>query len=139
MKKLSNIVGIISGMISIVFSFVVKGMSIGYYEQNYTYGGDAYTGIQNASAQAANNVQDLADLVRTGIYGFLLVFGLALIFFFLSRLVEKAPTNENPISSLASASQSETDVSAVTESPAAELETPSVKELAEEQERGAEW
>lgn len=72
MKKLSNIVGIISGMISIVFSFVVKGMSIGYYEQNYTYGGDAYTGIQNASAQAANNVQDLADLVRTGIYGFLL-------------------------------------------------------------------
>lgn len=139
MKKLSNIVGIISGMISIVFSFVVKGMSIGYYEQNYTYGGDAYTGIQNASAQAANNVQDLADLVRTGIYGFLLVFGLALIFFFLSRLVEKAPTNENPISSLASASQIETDVSAVTESPAAELETPSVKELAEEQERGAEW
>ena len=133
MKKLSNIVGIISGLISIVFSFVVKGMSIGSYEWSYTYGGDAYTGIQNASAQAANNVQDLADLVRTGIFAFLLVFGLALICFFLSRLVEKAPASENSISPSASTSQNEINENIATASPTVAPEASSVESTAEQE------
>ena len=95
MKKLGSIGGIISGVISIIFSFVVKGMSIGSWESNLSYGGDAYTGIQNASAQAANNVQDLADIVRTGLFAFLLVFGIALICFFISQMEkDKTPVAE---------------------------------------------
>lgn len=86
MKKGINIVGIISGVLSIIFSFVVKGMPIGLYEFSETYGGDAYTGIQNAAAQTAVNVYYLADIVRTGLFAFLLVFGIALICFFLSRM-----------------------------------------------------
>ncbi len=86
MKVLGNIGGIISGVISIIFSFVVKGMSIGSYEWYSEYGGDAYTGIQNAAAQTANNTQDLADIVRTGLFAFLLVFGIALICFFITRI-----------------------------------------------------
>ena len=85
-KKHINIVGIISGVLSIIFSFVVKGMPIGLYEFSETYGGDAYTGIQNAAAQTAVNVYYLADIVRTGLFAFLLVFGIALICFFLSRM-----------------------------------------------------
>ena len=34
-------------------------MSAGRYMGFETYGGDAYTGIQNAAARTANNVQDL--------------------------------------------------------------------------------
>ncbi len=49
-------------------------------------GGDAYTGIQNAAAQTAVNIYYLADIVRTGLFAFLLVFGIALICFFLSRI-----------------------------------------------------
>ena len=86
MKKGINIVGIISGVLSIIFSFVVKGMPIGLYEFSETYGGDAYTGIQNAAAQTAVNVYYLADLVRTGLFALLLVLGIALICFFLSRM-----------------------------------------------------
>ncbi len=86
MKKGINIVGIISGVLSIIFSFVVKGMPIGLYELSKTYGGDAYTGIQNAAAQTAVNVYYLADLVRTGLFALLLVLGIALICFFLSRM-----------------------------------------------------
>ncbi|MBO4893736.1 MAG: hypothetical protein J5562_02330 [Clostridia bacterium] len=138
MKKFSNIVGIISGFISVVFSFVVKGMSIGSYERNYTYGGDAYTGIQNASAQTANNVQELADLVRTGIFAFLLVFGLALICFFLSRLVEKVPVDKNSISPSANTSQKETNENIISVSPSAVLETTSVEKTEAEHECGAE-
>ena len=132
MKKLSNIVGIISGIISIVFSFIIKSMSTGSFERSLTYGGDAYTGIQNASAQAANNVKDLALLVQSGIFGFLLVFGIALICFFLSRLFEETHTIEN---TTASTLLNKTDVSTVPTSPAAKTESPSVKENAEEKER----
>ena len=137
MKVISNIIGIISGIISIVFAFVVNDMDIGFYESSYTYGGDAYTGIQNAAAQTANNVKDLADLVRTGLFGFLLVFGLAIICFFLSRLFEKDHVNENPII-LANASQIESGESTVTTSPAAAPEAPSARDVSEEPERGAE-
>ena len=56
MKKIGKIGGIFSGIVSIIFSFVVLEMDIGGYSSYQTYGGDAYTGIQNASAQAANNV-----------------------------------------------------------------------------------
>lgn len=93
MKKICNmicnIIGVISGFISIIFAFVVKKMSIGSYENNYTYGGDAYTGMQNASAQAANNVQALADIVRTGLFALLFVIGVALICYFVSKIINE--------------------------------------------------
>ena len=89
MKKISNIIGVLSGVLSIIFACIVKGMGIGSYEMNLTYGGDAYTGMQNASAQAANNVQALADIVRTGLFAFLLVLGIALICFFSSRISDE--------------------------------------------------
>ncbi len=91
LKKLGNIGGIISGLISIIFSFVIRGMKVGYLEPNKIYGGDAYTGIQNASAQAANNVQALAQIVRTGLFAFLLVLGISLISFFTLKMHEDKP------------------------------------------------
>ncbi|WP_034451153.1 hypothetical protein [Butyrivibrio sp. AE2032] len=135
MKKISNIAGIISGIISIVFSFVIKSMSAGSYERSQTYGGDAYTGIQNASAQAANNVKDLTLLVQSGIFAFLLVFGIALICFFLSRLFEETHTIENMT---ASTLLNKTDASTVPTSPVAKPEIPSAKENTEEKVRGVE-
>lgn len=91
MKKICNIGGVVSGIISIIFSFVMLGMDNGSYESNLAYGGDAYTGIQNASAQAANNIMDLADIVSMGMFAFLLVFGIALICFFVGRIVDDKP------------------------------------------------
>lgn len=61
-------------------------MDTGSYESYFEYGGDAYTGIQNASAQAANNISDLAEIVSMGMFAFLLVFGIALICFFIGRI-----------------------------------------------------
>ena len=101
MKKLisliGNLGGIVSGIIAIVFAFNIKGMSIGSYESNEYYGGDAYTGIQQASAQAANNVQDLARIVRTGFFALFLVIGIALICFFITRLIKELADTAVPV------------------------------------------
>ena len=127
MKKGINIVGIISGVLSIIFSFVVKGMPIGLYEFSETYGGDAYTGIQNAAAQTAVNVYYLADIVRTGLFALLLVLGIALICFFLSRMnidvkvvVKKADDSKKKATpATPTAAPTTTPVAAPTVAPAA--------------------
>lgn len=101
MKKIINLIGnlggIISGIIAIVFAFNIKNMSIGSYESSEFYGGDAYTGIQQAAAQTANNVQDLADIVRTGLFALCLVTGIALICFFITRLAKTMADTAVPV------------------------------------------
>ena len=81
-KLICSIIGAIGGFISIILGFVVSGMSTGSWESNTSYGGDAYTGIQNAAAQTANNVQDLAEILKTGMSSALIIFGIAMIAYF---------------------------------------------------------
>ena len=86
-KKVFNIIGIIAGFIAIRYSAAIRKMSAGSYEYSERYGGDAYTGIQNAAAKAANNVNDLAELMRTGISYMLLIGGLIAVCYFMSELL----------------------------------------------------
>ncbi len=81
-KMICSIAGAVGGFISIILGFVVSGMSTGSWESNTSYGGDAYTGIQNAAAQTANNVQDLAEILKTGMSSALIIFGIAMICYF---------------------------------------------------------
>ncbi len=96
-------VGILAGVTAIIFAIVLfaGGIGLGDYgtgshtSYNY-YGGDAYTGIQQAGADTANNVQSLARITRAGFQGLsatgfgflLLVVGLGLIAFSLRALNE---------------------------------------------------
>ena len=79
MKKFKLIVLLATGILSIILGIVCFGMDEGYYESSYTYGGDAYTGIQNASAQSANNTRALAKITRFGFGSVLLVGGISLV------------------------------------------------------------
>ena len=74
-----SLVGALSGIISIIFSIVVFGMDDGMFENSVRYGADAYTGMQNAAAQTANNVQDLCNIMKVGLGAILLVAGIVLI------------------------------------------------------------
>lgn len=79
--KLRKLLYGVLGIASFVLSIVCYAMDTGSWESSHTYGGDAYTGIQNASAQAANNIQDLAAIVKFGFGSVLLIIGLLLIFY----------------------------------------------------------
>lgn len=83
------ILGVLDGLFSVIMGFVTYGMSDGSWESNITYGGDAYTGIQNAAAQSANNVLYLSDIVQLALGSLLIVAGIALIIFFLSKVLQK--------------------------------------------------
>lgn len=92
-KLICSIIGAIGGFISIILGFVVSGMSTGSWESNTSYGGDAYTGIQNAAAQTANNVQDLAEILKTGMSSALIIFGIAMIAYFGLKFFKNAEKN----------------------------------------------
>lgn len=83
---IASIIGILSGALSIILGFIVIGYSDGYYESALSYGGDAYTGIQNAAAQTANNVEDLAAIAKFGVSSLLIVVGIAIACFFALKL-----------------------------------------------------
>lgn len=85
-RIIASVVGTLSGLLSIILGLITMGLSNGSYESNASYGGDAYTGIQNAAAQAANNIQDLADIVKFGLGALLIVFGIATACFFILKL-----------------------------------------------------
>ncbi len=78
--------GIISGILSVIFGIIMFAKYVGGYESNSSYGGDAYTGIQNAAAQTANNVMALSEIVKTGFAFSLIALGLIAIFYFAMKL-----------------------------------------------------
>lgn len=82
MKKGFCVLGILIGVLSIILAVNCFNRSTGLYESNKIYGGDAYTGIQNASAQTSNNIQCLAEITRFAGGSTLLVFGLLSIAYF---------------------------------------------------------
>lgn len=79
-KKIFSVLLLLTGVLSIILSFYTFNASMGGYESNITYGGDAYTGIQNAAAQTANNIRNLTGVLADGLGSILLIGGLSLIF-----------------------------------------------------------
>lgn len=88
-KDYISISGIISGIISVIFGIIMFTKSVGTYESSVRYGGDAYTGIQNAAAQTANNIQALSEITKFGFAFLLIAIGLIAILYFLSKLKNK--------------------------------------------------
>ena len=67
-----NILGklfLIIALVSVIFAIVCFTLDVGNIEWDESYGGDAYTGIQNAAAETANNLVIL-NLNITRIAGF---------------------------------------------------------------------
>lgn len=79
MRIVKRILLIIMGVVSICLGTVCLEKETGSRESYSFYGGDAFTGIQQAGAQSANNVCDLAKITRFGFGSVLLVGGFVLI------------------------------------------------------------
>ncbi|MBQ4556419.1 MAG: hypothetical protein IJA60_02065 [Clostridia bacterium] len=92
--RLSSLFGMLTGFLSIILSFVMYGTYAGSHESYLSYGGDAYTGIQNAGACAANNVKALTEAFCFGMGSLLLVIGLALVFYNAGSVIKHSAEEE---------------------------------------------
>ena len=88
--KLLSIVGIIGGIVSLAFSASVYKLDVGSTVRQQTYGGDAYTGIQNAGATAATNIVYMNTILRTGLSALLAVIGIHMICYYTMHLLDSS-------------------------------------------------
>ncbi len=70
---------ILTGLLSIALSIWCFNLEVGDKVTMQYFGGDAYTGMQQASAHTANNVMLLAKVARTGFGSLLLTLGFGMI------------------------------------------------------------
>ena len=80
-RKIAGALFILAGLIALWFAISLFKMDEGSFPQNLSYGGDAYTGMQNAAASAARNVKWLYELVAKGFGAILLVLSFAMFGF----------------------------------------------------------
>lgn len=74
LKSIRSIAFIILGIVALTFSNEINDQRLGDYISTSIYGGDAYTGIQNAAADTGNNVYKQSQIVQQGFsYTFILV------------------------------------------------------------------
>lgn len=78
-KRIAAVALVVVGILAVILSFVAFGLDTGYNVSNEYYGGDAYTGIQQAAAQTARNLVTLTEAVAFVGGAILLIGGLALI------------------------------------------------------------
>ncbi|MDD7079479.1 MAG: hypothetical protein PUI06_01825 [Prevotella sp.] len=94
MKLLRTIIFVLAACLSFYFSHQCFDKMTGYRGEEHTYGGDAYTGMQNASAQSATNVYHLNNIVKDGFGWFFIVTGVALLGFAVPSDISKEELNK---------------------------------------------
>lgn len=95
MNSIKKLLFSVTGIVSVILSIVCYSLDAGSLQGNIQYGGDAYTGIQNAAAQTARNVKYLAVIAKFGFGSVLMITGILLILFALF-CCSKAPAAQVP-------------------------------------------
>ncbi len=85
-SKIIPLIGILSGVVSVILGIVTMLKDTGVYVSSKSYGGDAYTGIQNAAADTAYNVRALTEAMNFGVGSLLIVLGVAIACYFALKL-----------------------------------------------------
>ncbi len=93
LKKIKIVFLTIAGVISLLSLYFSYYMFFGYMDSFPTfekpqyeyYGGDAYTGMQNATVDAANNIAEMGDILKNYIYDF--AFGMGALFLIIGVLL----------------------------------------------------
>ena len=88
-KKILALVLATIGLLAVILGLIAYGLDTGYYEVSSAYGGDAYTGIQNAAAQTANNVRYVTEAIASVGGSILLITGLVLMVVGVKSCVEE--------------------------------------------------
>ena len=97
-RRVMDILGIIVGLITAIFG--ITQMNEGNYimtVESIKYGGDAYTGIQNAGAVTANNIKMLIEVMEKYFSTFFVILGIFLIIHFFRLLMTDGEDTNTPI------------------------------------------
>lgn len=86
-NKIFNAIILLIGIAAIVLGIMCFASNKGYTVSFETYGGDAYTGIQNAAARTASNIARSNELNALGFGGILVIAGLVMLAFGISGFV----------------------------------------------------
>jgi len=84
-----DVIGVIIGVITAIIGFNFKNHISFSYTDMITYGGDAYTGIQNASANAANNIAILGSIAIKAVSIFFVIFGILIALCFIIKIIKE--------------------------------------------------
>lgn len=79
MKNVRSILFAIVGVLSIYVSIWMRNMNSGNIETPREYGGEAYTGIQNAEVRTGANIYFQSEIIKEGFADVLLITGMVLI------------------------------------------------------------
>ena len=79
LKLISSILIIATGALMFIMGISDAFYCGGYYVSHKSYGGDAYTGIQNAAADTANNIESVGGLIADVANASMFFLGLLLI------------------------------------------------------------
>lgn len=104
LKSIFALAGTVCGLIVLILGIVVCSKDTGSWQNmGVTFGGDFYTYSYEASARAANNLTEVAAILRTGLGCLLIAFGLFDICYFgskactgLLKILENMPRKVKP-------------------------------------------
>ena len=99
-KRIFSFFLITIGIVAFILAIQCYNQPVGDHAYSYSYGGDAYTGIQNAAARTANNIMQLGVIIKSGFGHVLMIAALTLWAFGLYGLIGNKRVSENasPIS-----------------------------------------
>ena len=89
-----DVIGVLTGIITTILGLNFKDSSLFFYADLETYGGDAYTGMQNASAQAANNIAQLGYSFEKAVSIIIAVLGIFIILYFIGKIIKEIKINK---------------------------------------------
>ena len=97
-NKTLHAIILLIGIAAIVLGIMCFAANKGYTVSFETYGGDAYTGIQNAAARTASNIAKSNELNALGFGSILVIAGLVMLAFGISGFVgNKANCVSKPV------------------------------------------
>lgn len=91
-KNFVSILGIILGIVVIIIGLTAFNDTYTDTVSKESYGGDAYTGIQQACAQTATNTYYIYEIIQTSSKIFFVALGIFIILHFLTVLCENSKT-----------------------------------------------
>lgn len=94
-KIIVNAIGAAISVIAAVIGIITVNDSSFLYSAINSYGGDAYTGIQNASAYAANNALSIGYMMQKGLTFLFVLLGFSFACGFIVKLLSELEAMKN--------------------------------------------